>query len=61
MKTAKKPRRRRPGLKLLAHYEWLVNKTLREHSAFEFGCAIAFLEGARRMRDAFVKHGGPTG
>lgn len=48
----------RPGLKLLKHYEALVDMTLREsRPTVEFTIAVSFLVAARAMRDQFVKRG----
>lgn len=49
--------KRRPGLSLLESYRSLVDQKIRDGSAFEFAIAVAFLEGASRMRDRFVKRG----
>lgn len=49
--------KRRPGLALLERYKSLVDRKIRDGSAFEMAIAIAFLEGASRMRDRFVKRG----
>jgi hypothetical protein len=51
-------RRQRPGLSLLKRYEALIDQILHDHRpTFEFGIAVAFLVGARAMRDRFVKRG----
>lgn len=47
--------KRRPGLPLLKRYKDLVDQKVRDGSAFEFAVAVAFLEGATRMREQFVK------
>jgi len=49
--------KRRPGLALLERYKSLVDQKIRDGTAFEFAIAVAFLEGANRMRDRFVKRG----
>lgn len=46
---------RTPSRTLIRKYESLVDRCLKERNTFEFGLAVAMLEGARRMRDALRK------